>query len=44
MSFQDNSIDGGSIYRSPFDPETDAQLDSLRKKLTEVIKMHCETA
>ncbi|XP_028763619.1 protein MIS12 homolog [Neltuma alba] len=38
MQKSGNSIEDGSVCRSPFDPEIEAQLDSLRKKLTEVRK------
>lgn len=38
MHFQDESTEDDSLCREAlFDPETEAQLDSLRKKLTEVI-------
>ena len=37
--FQDESTENGPDPGAPFDPDTDAQLDSLREKLTEVIRM-----
>ena len=38
-SFQDESTESGPDPGAPFDPDIDAQLDSLREKLTEVIRM-----
>ena len=35
---QDESTENGLRPDAPFDPDIDAQLDSLRKRLTEVIK------
>ena len=39
MYIQDESTESGPDPGAPFDPDTDAQLDSLREKLTEVIRM-----
>jgi len=36
--FQDESTESGVDPGAPFDPDIDAQLDSLREKLTEVIR------